>query len=179
MPELYNDEPDAFTQQPLYVTEERAKVVYTTPPLPTDLHVTGNPIVKFWASIDKKDTTWRVDIREHGSTGPCSLTQGWLRASMRKRIPEEDKPWYLEHDFTQFDYPEPGEIYEYEIMLRPMAMVFKAGTQIDFEISCIDIPTDPETYDCMWHICPAQTCMHKIYRDKDHPSVLKLPIANL
>ncbi|MDR3294546.1 MAG: CocE/NonD family hydrolase [Clostridiales Family XIII bacterium] len=175
-PDYYNDCPDSFIQEPLYVTEERGNVKYVTPPLSSDLQITGPPRIKFYASLDQKDTTWRVNVREYGSKEIYPLAQGWLRASLRKRLPEKDSPWEIEHDYTAYDRPNPGEIYEYEIQMRPMSHLFRAGTRIQLEISCIDIPTDIETYDVMWHVCPAQTCLHKIYRDGEHQSVLKLPV---
>ena len=61
-------------------------------------------------------------------------------------------------------------------MFRPTAHIFRAGSSIEIEISSIDIPSDETSYDEMWHLCKCQTCLHKIYRDKDHFSTLTLPI---
>ncbi|MDR3364217.1 MAG: CocE/NonD family hydrolase [Clostridiales Family XIII bacterium] len=175
-PDFFNDEPDSFVQAPLFVTEDRAYVRYVSPPLSENLQCTGAPRVKFWASIDQKDTTWRVNVRVFGSGDIYPLAQGWLKASLRKRDYDRDVPWEIEHDYTKFDNPEPGGIYEYEIQMRPMSHMFKAGDRIQLEISNIDIPIEFETYDIMWHVCPATTTLHKIYRDGDHPSVLLLPV---
>ena len=57
--------------------------------------------------------------------------------------------------------------------------MFNAGDRIQLEISCIDVPTDIETYDVMWHMCTAKTVLHKVYRDADHQSVLMLPVVPL
>ena len=51
-----------------------------------------------------------------------------------------------------------------------------ASKQIKIEISAIDIPTDIETYDVMWHVCKSRTCTHKIYRDGRYPSRASLPV---
>jgi len=176
-PDLFNDHPDSFVQEPLFVTQQRNKVVYTTPPLPEDIEISGAPRVKFYASLDQDDTCWRVEIREADSDALFPLASGWLRASLRKRLPEKDTAWDIEHDFTQFDYPEPGEIYEYEVQLRPLSYLIRAGKQLKVEISGIDIPTDASTYDVYWHICKARTTLHKIYRDKEHQSKLALPVV--
>jgi predicted acyl esterase len=175
-PDFFNDEPDSFVQPPLFITEERANVRYVTPPLNKDLQVTGAPRIKFYASIDQKDTNWRVNVREYGSDEIYPLAQGWLKAALRKRDHDRDTKWEIEHDYTKFDYVTPGEVYEYEIQMRPMSHLFRAGTRIQLEISCIDVPTDIETYDVMWHMCPAYTTLHKVYRDGDHQSVLTLPV---
>ena len=176
-PDLFNDHPDSFVQEPLFVTEERGRVSYVSPPMPEDVQVTGAPRVKFYAAIDQDDTCWRVDIREADSDAVMSLSTGWLRASLRKRLCGEDTPWSIAHDFTQFDFVEPGGIYEYEIQLRPFSHLFRTGKQIKIEISCIDIPTDASTYDVYWHVCKARTTLHKIYRDADHRSKLSLPVV--
>ena len=176
-PELHNNHPDSFVQEPLFVTEERGMVKYVTPPLPDDIQISGAPRVKFYSSIDQDDTCWRVDIREAGSDALFPLTTGWLRASLRKRVYEKDTPWSIEHDFTKNDYVKPGEIYEYEMQLRPISHLIRAGKQISVEISCIDIPTDPSTYDVYWHVCKANTTLHKIYRDAEHQSKVSLPLV--
>ncbi len=174
--DLNMDEPDSFLQRPLYVDPERGKLVYRTPPLSEDAQIAGSPVLKFYASIDQKDTTWRVDLFEGGHDSPWPITKGWLRASLRKRIPEEDTPWHIKHDFTKFDYPTPGEIYEYEIQLNPTAHCFRKGTSIEVVISAIDVPLDETSYDEMWHFCKAQTCLHKVYRNKDYRSKFTLPV---
>ena len=176
-PELYNNHPDSFVQEPLFVTEERGMVKYVSPPLPDDIQISGAPRIKFYSSIDQDDTCWRVDIREADSKALFPLTTGWLRASLRKRVCEKDTPWSIEHDFTEFDYVKPGEIYEYELQLRPISHMIKAGKQVSVEISCIDIPTDPSTYDVYWHVCKARTTLHKIYRDAEHQSKVTLPLV--
>ena len=178
-PEYYNDEPDAFVQQPLFVTEERTRVSYVSPPLPHDTQVTGPPRVTFYAAIDQPDTKWRVEVREADSDDIYPLASGWLKASLKTRLPEKDTPWEIAHDFTKSVPVKPGEIYEYEVQLRPMSHLFKAGKQIKVEISSIDIPTDIETYDVMWHVCNAVTTVHRIYRDGCHQSKVALPVIPL
>lgn len=175
-PELYNDAPDCFVQQPLFVSEERAKVVYVTPPLPKDMQVTGSPVITFYAAIDQEDTNFRIDVREEGSTAPLPLAQGWLKASHRAIDEQASTPWELAHDHTRAVPVKPGEIYEYKVQLRPLSYLFRAGSRIRLEISSIDVPTDPETYDLMWHVCNAVPTLHKIYRDAEHPSYLVLPV---
>jgi len=175
-PELYNDEPDAFVQQPLYVTEERARVTYVSPPLPEDLQVTGPPRVTFYASIDQPDTNFRINVRDAESDAIYPLAQGWLKASHRALDEARATPWEIAHDHTKAVPVKPGEVNEYRVQLRPMSHLFRAGRRIKLEISSIDIPTDVETYDVMWHVCNSATTLHKIYRDAEHQSFLELPV---
>ncbi len=175
-PDFFNDCPDSFMQEPLYVSEERNRVTYISAPLSEDLQVTGAPRIKFYASVDQDDTCFRFGVREADSDAIYPLASGWLKASLRKRVPEKDTAWEIEHDYTKFEPLVPGEIYEFEAQMRPMSHLFKAGKQIKLEISCIDVPTDIETYDVMWHVCKSRTTLHKIYRDGDHQSKLILPV---
>ncbi|OFW64085.1 MAG: hypothetical protein A2Y74_08300 [Actinobacteria bacterium RBG_13_63_9] len=178
-PEHYNDEPDAFVQQPLFVTEERARVSYVSSPLPHDIQVTGPPRITFYAAIDQKDTKFRVEVREEGSDAIYPLASGWLKASHRALDDAKTTPWEIAHDHTKAVPVKPGEINEYVVQLRPMSHLFRAGKQIKVEISSIDIPTDIETYDVMWHVCNAVATVHKIYRDGSHPSKASLPVIPL
>jgi predicted acyl esterase len=175
-PDYWNEEPDAFVQQPLYVTEKRNRVTYVSNPLPEDIQVTGPPRISFFAAIDQDDTCWRVEVREADSDAIYPLASGWLRASHRTLVPEKTTPWEIAHDHTKFVPIVPGEVNEYVVQLRPMSHLFRAGKQIKVEISCIDIPTDIETYDVMWHVCKSRTCTHKIYRDGRYPSRASLPV---
>jgi putative CocE/NonD family hydrolase len=158
------------------VTEKRERVTYVSPPLPEDLQVTGPPRVTFYASLDTDDTNWRVDVREEGSPAIYPLASGWLKASHRTTDEARTTPWEIAHDHTKEVPVKPGEIYEYTVQLRPMSHLFRAGSRIKLEISSIDIPTDIETYDVMWHLCKSRTTLHKIYRDAKHLSYVSLPV---
>jgi uncharacterized protein len=175
-PDYWNEEPDAFVQQPLYVTEKRNRVSYVSAPLPYDMQVTGPPRITFYAGLDQDDTCWRVEVREADSDAIYPLASGWLKASHRALDAERTTPWEIAHDHTKEVPVVPGEVNEYVVQLRPMSHLFRAGKQIKVEISCIDIPTDVETYDVMWHVCKSRTCLHKIYRDGRHPSRASLPV---
>ncbi len=175
-PDCHNPEPDAFVQQPLFVTEKRARVSYVSQPLAEDMQITGPPRITFYAAIDQPDTKWRIEVREASSDAIYPLASGWLRAQHRTLAPERTTPWEIAHDHTK-DVPiVPGEINEYVAQLRPMSHQFKRGDRIKVEISAIDIPTDIETYDVMWHVCNAVTTVHKIYRDGEHQSRMSLPV---
>jgi predicted acyl esterase len=178
-PDYYNDEPDAFVQQPLYVTEERNRVSYVSAPLSEDLQVTGPPRITFFAAIDQTDTNFRVEVREADSDAIYPLASGWLKASHRALDDARTTPWEIAHDHTKEVPVVPGEICEYTVQLRPMSHLFRAGKQIKVEISSIDIPTDIETYDVMWHVCNSATTLHKIYRDGCHQSRASLPVIPL
>ena len=176
-PELHNNYPDSFMQAPLTVTEDRNMVVYLSGPLAEDTMVVGAPQVKFYAAIDHPNTTWRVELREDGSDMMAPLAGGWLNAAQRKIDESRCTPWEVVHDHTADVPVVPGEINEYVVQLRPCAHVFKKGTRLRLEISSIDVPVDPATYDIMWHMCECETITHHIYRDEDHKSCIRLPVV--
>ena len=111
-------------------------------------------------------------IARHG----YPLASGWLKALHCALDDARTTRWEIAHDHTKEVPTVPGEINEFVVQLRPMSHLFKAGKQIKVEISSIDIPTDIETYDVMWHVCNATTTLHKIYRDGDHRSRVSLPV---
>jgi uncharacterized protein len=117
-----------------------------------------------------------VDVGEEGLSTLLPLSVGWLRASHRAVDEAKTTAWEIEHDHTKAVPLEPGKVYEFQVQLRPLSHLFRAGKRIRLEISSIDIPTDPETYDVMWHICNSSTTVHKIYRDAQHRSFLSLPV---
>ena len=108
-PDFWNEEPDAFVQQPLYVTEKRSRVTYVSPPLPYDLQVTGPPRITFYADIDQDDTCWRVEVREADSDAIYPLASGWLKASHRSLDDAKTTAWEIAHDHTKEVPIVPGE----------------------------------------------------------------------
>jgi len=177
-PELYQDEPDCFLQQPLHLSTKRDSVKYLTSPLAEDLEVTGPAALHLFASIDQDDTNWIVkliDADENGSE--LSLVTGYLKASHRAVDESKSTPWQPYHSHRSSEPVVPGEIYEYAIELVPTANVFRAGHRIKLEIGSMESPRDWEMVMHFHpHLCSSKTTVHKIYRDKEHQSHLLLPV---
>jgi predicted acyl esterase len=177
-PETYNDEPDCFVQQPLYMTNKIQSLTYLSSPMNEDTEVIGPVSLYLFASIDTDDTNWIVelyDADEHRSER--LLGRGYLKASHRALDESKSKPWQPHHPHTGSEPVVPGEVYEYAIDLMPMANVFKVGHRIKLRIKSMESPTEPEM---LMHFHPilgsSKTTVHKIYRDKEHKSCLLLPI---
>jgi predicted acyl esterase len=182
-PEIFSDEPDCFLQQPLHLSLKKDSVRYVTPPLPEDLQVIGPAALYFYASIDQDDTNWIVklfDLDEKGSEVRY-LGTSYLKASHRavdKNLSKPYAPWHP-HTKESIEVIKPGEIYEYAIELLPIGNVFKAGHRIKLEIFSMEHGKDPEMIDHYHpHVCSSKTTVHKIYRDRQHPSHLLLPIIS-
>lgn len=177
-PEIYQDEPDCFVQQPLHVSSQRGSLKYLTPPLSQDVEVIGDVAVYLFASIDTDDTNWILklsDIDENGSEQ--WLTSGHLKASHRALDANKSTPLQPYHPHTNPEPVVPGEICEYAIGLQPIANVFKAGHRIQLQIESMMSPRDPDQL-LHYHplLCSSKTTVHKIYRDKGHRSYLILPV---
>jgi uncharacterized protein len=176
-PELHHDEPDCYLQQPLFVSYKRDSVRYISPPLSEDLTVMGPVALHMFAAIDQDDTNWHVVVSDRGeSTGALLVTQGWFKASHRRLDETKSKPGEPYHPHTDSEPVSPGEINSYAIGLNPMAHVFKAGHRIQLEILSIDSIRDPGQHHGTFHLPISRTTLHKVYRDRQHPSHLLLPI---
>ena len=178
-PELYMNEPDCFLQQPLHVSSKRDQVEYVSPPLPDDMECIGPVGIKFYASIDQDDTNWIVDIFDVNEGGAqMGMGRGYLKASHRKTDPRRSKIAEPYRQHLDAEPVKPNEIYEYEMSLGIMSNVIKAGHRIKLVIRSMESPRDPEMQiHYHHHLCSAKTTLHRIYRDREHRSVLLLPIA--
>jgi predicted acyl esterase len=177
-PESYQDEPDAFLQQPLHVSSQRGSLKYLTAPLPEDTEVIGDVAVYLFASIDTDDTNWIVKLSDVDQNGKEQwLMSGCLKASHRALDASKSTPLRPYHPHTRSESAVSGQIYEYAIGLQPIANVFKAGHRIQLQIQSLMSPRDPDQ-SLHYHpwLCSSWTTVHKIYRDKKHRSHVLLPI---
>ena len=69
-------------------------------------------------------------------------------------------------------------MFEYAIKVFPFSNVFKKGHAIELEFRSIeaDVDVDPNMPPESGHLNSGRATTHKIYRDKDHPSYLLLPV---
>ena len=109
--------------------EERPDVLcYSSPPLETDMEVTGPITVTLYASSSAPDTDFTaklVDVYPFGCA--VNIVDGIVRARYREG-PTEPSPI------------EPGRVYEYRIDLGPTANVFRRGHRIRLEVSSSNFP---------------------------------------
>jgi putative CocE/NonD family hydrolase len=140
---------------------------YTTPPLPSDLEVTGPLVVTLSAASSAPDTDWTaklVDVHPNGYAQ--NLQEGILRAS--HRIPGAN-PSPIR----------PGEVYEYTIDLWATSAVFLAGHRIRVEISSSNFPHwDRNTNTGLPAATADRTVIahQTVFHDADRPSHILLPI---
>lgn len=142
-------------------------LVYTTPTLTTDTHVTGPINVELYAASSAPDTDWTaklVDVAPDSTA--INLNNGILRASFRSSL-------------THPTPIVPGKIYKYEIKIWPTSNDFKAGHKIRLEISSSDFPQfapNPNTGEKVGVGTKTRVAEQTIYHDAAHPSSITLPI---
>lgn len=178
-PEKDQPHPDCFLQQPLYMSNKRDSVKYISPPMPEALTVIGPAAFNFYASIDTDDTNWIVRLSDLAPGGQeTALGRGYLKASHRSLDRRRSKPYAPYHKHTRSNPVTAGEITEYNISLGKVTNVFKPGHRIKLEIQSMESPRDPEMQIHYHpHLPSSRTTLHKIYRNRECPSHLVLPVV--
>lgn len=173
--------PDGFYQAPLTVTNKTQSVKWRSDVFREEVEFAGTGALHIFAEIDTDDTNFIAKLYDVDPNGKRTLmTSGYLKASHRELDEDRSKrgePW---HPHTRAVPVPPGEIIEYAIRLYPFAFRIKPGHHIELQLSCNeDINEEenkllpPDSY----HLPSGRATTHKIYRDKDHPSRLILPVV--
>ena len=155
----------AYDQQ---LVEARNDVLcYSTPPLETDVEVTGPVTVTLYAATTAEDTDFTaklVDVEPCGAAR--SLVDSIIRARYRQGT-DESRP------IT------PGAVEEYTIDMVATSNVFKKGHRIRLEISSSNFPRfdrNFNTSDHPWEATESIPALQTIYHDQHFPSRIRLPI---
>ena len=149
--------------------EKREDVlVYSTPPLPNDVEVTGGIQAELYASSTAPDTDFTVKLVDVFPDGMArNLTDGMLRARYRNSL---SKPELLK----------PKEIAKYRIDAGVTSNVFRKGHRIRIEISSSNFPRfdrNPNTGRPIADEKELVPATQTVYHDRKHISVVLLPIV--
>jgi putative CocE/NonD family hydrolase len=154
------------------LSERKDILVYRTPPLESDVEVTGPLVVKLWASSSAPDTDFTVKLvdvyppsRDYPAGVDLNIADGIVRARYRNNLDHEE-------------FLEPGKPYEFTIEMYPTSLVFKRGHRIRLDVSSSNFPrfdVNPNTGEPLNANHRWQTAENTIYTDSDHPSDLILP----
>lgn len=140
---------------------------FTTPPLETDIEVTGPVKVVLYASSSAKDTDFTAKLLDVYPDGKAyNLLDGIIRARYRS-------------SFTDPTLIEPGKIYEYAIELWATSNVFKQGHRIRVDVSSSNFPRydrNPNTGHSFGVDAELTTAAQTVYHDAQHPSHIVLPL---
>ncbi|MYH10362.1 MAG: CocE/NonD family hydrolase [Gemmatimonadales bacterium] len=147
-------------------------LTYTTPPLESDLTVTGHPVVTLWVTSSKRDADFFVLLEEVDAEGSSRyVTEGVLRASHRAlaEAPWENLGLPFQRSYASDVEPLPEEPAQLRLDLHPTSTVFNAGHRLRVTVMGADrdnaeeVSEDPPTV--------------RVYRSATHPSSVELPVA--
>ncbi len=148
-------------------------LTFQTPPLESDVEVTGPITVKLHASSSAHDTDFTaklIDVCPLSDDYPdglaINLTDSIIRARYRNGW---DTPELLE----------PGKVYEFVFELYPTSNIFKKGHRIRLDISSSNWPrfdVNPNTGGDLGVERRLEIAEQTIYHEPGHPSHVVLPI---
>ena len=148
-------------------------LTFQTPPLESDVEITGPITVKLHASSSARDTDFTaklIDVCPLSDDYPdglaINLTDSIIRARYRNGW---DTPELLE----------PGKVYEFVFELYPTSNVFKKGHRIRLDISSSNWPrfdVNPNTGGDLGVERRLEIAEQTIYHESEHPSHVVLPI---
>jgi putative CocE/NonD family hydrolase len=161
---------------PIYPTtlmfNDEKGLTYTTPPLETEVEVTGHPVVHLWVTSTASDGDFFVYL-EDIAEGKYSryVTEGNLRASHRaiSSAPFEYLGLPYHRSYAEDATDLTSQPVELVFDLLPTSYVFATGHRIRVTITCADRDNAQTP-----QLDPPPTV--QLYRDADHASFIELPI---
>lgn len=120
-------------------------ITFLTPPLDSELELTGPAAAKLFASSSTEDAdlflilrVFSPDMKEvtfSGANDPHTpIGHGWLRASARKLDQSRSLSYRPYHTHDERQLIEPGKTYELDIEIWPICIVVPAGYRIGLTI---------------------------------------------
>ncbi len=153
---------------------ERADVLtFETPPLETDVEVTGAIEADLWISSDCPDTDFTIKLidvyppnEDYPDGYAMNLTDGILRCRYRASW---KRPRMMQ----------PGKTYRIKVEAFPTANLFKAGHKIRLDISSSNFPhfdLNTNTGEPEGQATTTRVATNRVFMDKKRPSHVTLPI---
>jgi putative CocE/NonD family hydrolase len=157
---------------PDMVGNDRKGLTYTTPPLASDLEVTGHPVVHLWVTSSARDGDFFTYLEDIDANGLSHyVTEGCLRASHRRlSSPPFDNLGLPYHRSTAGDVADlPQEPVELVFDLHPISHTFAAGHRVRVTLTGADRDNTLTP-----NLSPPPTI--QIYHDVGHSSHISLPV---
>ncbi|MGC1374821.1 MAG: CocE/NonD family hydrolase [Anaerolineales bacterium] len=157
---------------PEMFVHDRKGLTYTTPPLTSEVEVTGHPVVHLWVTSTAKDGDFFVYLEDVTQTEDTYITEGTLRASHRalSTAPYNNNLGLPYHrSFAQDIADFPNQPVELVFDLLPTSYSFGVGHRIRITITCADKDNTLTP-----QLDPPPT-IH-LYREAGHASYIVLPI---
>lgn len=154
--------------------DEKA-LTYTTPPLESDMEITGHPVIHLWFVTDAPDLDFFVYLEEVGGSGKSTyITEGNLRSSHRKlsKAPYNNLGLpYHTHYRSDLEPIPAGKPVELILNLLPTSYRFPKGSRIRITVAFADADNFETPV-----LNPAPKI--KLLRDTAHASFIELPVIH-
>jgi predicted acyl esterase len=155
-------------------------VEFTTPPMVENTEICGPIALNLYGSTTDTEALWFASLwLVEPDDSAAMLTRGWLRGSQRRLDPARSKPWQPVHAHEAREPLTPGEIYEFNIEIRPYGILLKAGQRLRLRVKSADDETPSNFNEVVssGHLTRPTASTVTIHHDADHPSHLLLPIT--
>ena len=170
------------------VDPARRVLTFTSAPLAADLEAIGPIVLKLYAASTAIDTQFVVkltdqhpqDAAAHAAGEQPAFTpvsKGWLKASHREKDAARSTPQRPFYTHLNPQPLTPGEIYQFDIEVLPIAYVFKKGHRVRLELANGDSPATDGVFNHPYH--PSLMGTDTIYHDGAHASALILPVMTV
>ena len=153
---------------------------FTTPRMVENTEMCGPMVLNFYGSTTDTEALWFVslwviDVDEKESL----LTRGWLRGSQRALDPVASKAWQPAHLHNQREALEPHRIYEFNVEIRPYALLLKAGERLRIKIKCADDEAPSNYLEVIGtgHLHRPMAARVTVHHNAENPSHLLLPVT--
>jgi predicted acyl esterase len=171
-----NESPSTFTDSPF----AREQLIFRTPPFVEATEICGPIALTLHAATTGTELLWFVSLLEVDADGTERLlTRGWLRGTQRRLDAARSKPWQPSHAHDRRETLTPGAITEYQIEIRPYAILMKPGTRLALRLKCVDDETPSHHLHgiATGHLWSQDSTRITVFHDAEHPSHLLLPIT--
>jgi putative CocE/NonD family hydrolase len=164
----------------------RRVLTFTSDPLAADVEVTGPIVLKLFASSTAIDTQFIVKLSDQHPQDAAArakgeqpaftpVSKGWLKASHREKDDARSTPTRPFYTHTNPQPIVPGEIYQFDIEVLPVAYVFKTGHRIRLELANGDSPVTDGVFSHPYH--PSLMGTDTIHHDAARASCILLPVV--
>jgi predicted acyl esterase len=151
---------------------------YYSAPMVENTEVVGPVILNLYASCRHTEmvlTASLYDVNPEGKETP--LNSGWLRGSHRELDVKKSKPWLPVHTHTNTQPLVPGQVYEFNMDIWPVANLFLAGHRMMLKISSADEAPENLYQVGHEHLISQTSNTITVYHNAKYPSHLLVPIT--
>ena len=131
-----HEAPTTFADSPF----DRGSATFTTPQFVEATEICGPIVLTLYGSTTSDDVLWFVSLIEVAPDGDERLlTRGWLRGSQRKLDAAALAAVAAASTRTTGREPlTPGEVYRFDIEVRPYGILMRPGSRLALRIKCAD-----------------------------------------